>query len=354
MHERDPVPQTSGKALFRAIAIRRINDPSPSETAYWYPVLDPATDEPLLEPDETVFLRGTARVESQTINGNAWRTDWSMPKRWNFWVTDRRVVYSSRNFAEARIPIRIGEALAPLIIRAKGSDNANIARAKRVWNGHIAVGQIRHDWLTSVDLAKIRAEGFLAETELHLTTRSEAGFYRILITKADPPIRSSDVDEVVAAAAAARLRCLTPAQRASESGGVLEQARHQPLHTLRPIERKQLVRLHWSVPNPMWEPVTLTGPPPPFVMPRHPRSPMSPLWRLVAALAVCGWVWDAMTLHGDNYFVVAGLFALTVYAVYMYRGVRWPGLRRLAGSQRRRSRYSITDRGLRTRERHRG
>lgn len=303
---------------FRVLRIHPIEE-APSQR-YWYPALDPVDDGPVLEAGENVLLAGTAKIHSERHNGTAWIRDWSLPERCAFTITDRRLVLSCRKVATAHVPAWLGGPPSPIIGGRASSTSTNKARARHAWSGHIATGHLRLAWSVNLILDCPKGAGSSGETKLTFTTQTGDLPYRVVLAKTDPELRRADVGEVAAAAAAWRLRRLTPEQRATPKGGELEEHRHDPAGIERAVRSQLRTQILWTIPFPVWEE---PGRPPRFALPRPGRPEVSRFWPFFAAASVLGWGYDAFGIHTVTYPLSWSLIALTCYAVYVYRGGRW-------------------------------
>jgi hypothetical protein len=305
---------------FRVLDIHRIGVERDDRIwQYWYPDLDPTDDSIVLEPGENVLLTGEAKIRSLWHDGTKWQTDWVIPDAAVFTVTDRRLVFACRSFVTARVPLRIGKGNAPIIAGRSSSKATNKARARRAWSGYIASGQVRLAWLTNVILDCPKGLGTSGDTTLMLTTEFHGHLYRITLTKTNPELRRADVDEIAAAAAGWRIGRLTAEQLATTDGTKLEQQRHQAAGEARAGASPNRMQVVWTLPFPVWR----GDVPPPFTFKQTPRRRVSRFWRLYAALAVAGWLYDAFGIHTIDYPLSWTLLAFTAYVYYVYRGGRW-------------------------------
>lgn len=118
-----------------------------------------------LEPGETVHLVGQSRVKSSAEN-------WTLPDDTEVVVTDRRIAFLTRNFDTGGGWIGFGAAGLAISVAANVVSKRRAAYRSA---GLVAIGQLRHEWIESVELRREKALIGVVSTYIDLRTRTARG-----------------------------------------------------------------------------------------------------------------------------------------------------------------------------------
>jgi nuclear transport factor 2 (NTF2) superfamily protein len=146
----------------QVLAIREIGD---SDLPYWSAASDDGA-RLRLEPGETLHWTGRCRVRSL-------RPDhWTLPDDTILVVTDRRTAFLTTGFDKGGGWAGFGAAGLAVALTANAISKRRAANRSA---GRVAIGQLRHEWIESVELRKVKALIGLTDTYLDLTVATEAG-----------------------------------------------------------------------------------------------------------------------------------------------------------------------------------
>src|ERR1017187_2804917 len=144
------------------LSVRPIGDTS---SPYW---TASSTDgvQLLLEPDESLLHVGYCRVSQ--VNPKAW----ALPDTTTVVVTDRRLAFLTTRFDTGGGWSGFGVAGLAIAVTANA---VSPRRAADRSAGKIAIGQIRHEWLTAITLRRVKALIGVTDTYIDLTYANAAG-----------------------------------------------------------------------------------------------------------------------------------------------------------------------------------
>jgi len=118
-----------------------------------------------LEPGENVLRAGRCRVKSSAGN-------WILPDDTTIVVTDRRIAFMSTDFDKGGGWVGFGAAGLAISVAA---NIVSKHRAAKRSAGLVAIGQLRHEWIDSVELRRERALLGPVTTYVYLTAPTVNG-----------------------------------------------------------------------------------------------------------------------------------------------------------------------------------
>ena len=159
----------------RLVFVREIGD---TEVPYWTPAsLDGV--HLYLEPGESVLHVCSCTVSQLSPKGmqlslkpaQLLPTTWELPFPTTVVITDRRIAFLTTQFDKGGGWWGIGTGG---IVVAAAANAVSRSRAAKRSAGKVAIGQVRHEWLTSIGV-RYRKPVFGLDTYLHLATATAAG-----------------------------------------------------------------------------------------------------------------------------------------------------------------------------------
>jgi hypothetical protein len=144
------------------LAIRDIGD---IDSPYWAASSDDGV-QLLLEPGESLLYVGYCRVKQISPAG------WTLPDSTTVVVTDRRIAFLTRQFDTGGGWSGFGVAGLAVAVTANAVSKRRAAARSA---GKVAVGQIRHEWLTGIALRSVKALIGATDTYIDLTCATAAG-----------------------------------------------------------------------------------------------------------------------------------------------------------------------------------
>lgn len=144
------------------LTVRGIGD---SESPYWT-ASSPDGNELLLEPDESVLFTGACRVSQ--ISPKAW----ALPDTTKVVVTNRRTAFLTTQFDTGGGWIGFGAVGLAIAVTA---DIVGKRRAAARSAGKVAIGHVRHEWVTGITLRRVKALIGAVDTYIALAVASSAG-----------------------------------------------------------------------------------------------------------------------------------------------------------------------------------
>jgi hypothetical protein len=159
----------------RLVLVRDIGD---TEVPYWTPAtLD--GHHLYLEPGESVLYRCSCTVSQLSSKGvqlspkpaQVLPTAWELPSPTTVVITDRRIAFLTTQFDKGGGWGGVGTAGLAV---AAAANAVSRSRAAKRSAGKVAIGQVRHEWLTSIGL-RYRKPVFGLDTYLHLAAATAAG-----------------------------------------------------------------------------------------------------------------------------------------------------------------------------------
>lgn len=144
------------------LAIRNIGD---TDTPYWAASSADGV-QLLLEPGESLLYVGYCRVRQIRPAG------WTLPDSTTVVVTDRRLAFLTTRFDTGGGWSGFGVAGLAVAVTANAVSKRRAAARSA---GKVAVGQIRHEWLTAIGLRSVKALIGAIDTYIDLTCATAAG-----------------------------------------------------------------------------------------------------------------------------------------------------------------------------------
>lgn len=144
------------------LAVRPIGDTS---SPYW---TASSTDgvQLLLEPEESLLHVGYCRVRQIDPSG------WALPDTTTVVVTDRRLAFLTMQFDTGGGWSGFGVAGLAVAVTANAVSKRRAATRSA---GKVAIGQIRHEWLTAITLRRVKALIGVTDTYIDLACATAAG-----------------------------------------------------------------------------------------------------------------------------------------------------------------------------------
>lgn len=159
---REPLNEDRARLPKQVLAIREIGD---MDLPYWYAASEDGA-QLRLESGETLHWTGRCRVRSL-------RPDhWTLPDDTILAVTDRRTAFLTTGFDKGGGWAGFGAAGLAVALTANAISKRRAANRSA---GRVAIGQLRHEWIESVELRKVKALIGPTDTYLDLTVATEAG-----------------------------------------------------------------------------------------------------------------------------------------------------------------------------------
>lgn len=159
----------------RLVFVREIGD---TGKPYWTPASLDGTHL-CLEPGESVLHVCSCTVSQLSQKGvqlipkpaQLLPTDWELPSPATVVITDRRIAFMTTQFDKGGGWVGFG--VVGLTVAAT-ANTVSKRRAAQRSAGRVAIGQVRHEWLTGIGL-RYRKPVFGLDTYLHLATATAAG-----------------------------------------------------------------------------------------------------------------------------------------------------------------------------------
>jgi hypothetical protein len=159
----------------RLVFVRDIGD---TEVPYWTPASLDGTHLDL-EPGESVLHVCSCTVSQLSQKGVQLRpkptqslpTAWELPSPTTVVITDRRIAFLTTQFDKGGGWVGFGAVGLTVAVTANAVSKHRAAQRSA---GKIAIGQVRHEWLTSIGL-RYRKFVFGLDTYLHLAVATAAG-----------------------------------------------------------------------------------------------------------------------------------------------------------------------------------
>jgi hypothetical protein len=144
------------------LAVRPIGDTS---SPYWTASSADGV-QLLLEPEESLLHVGYCRVSQVNPKG------WALPDTTTVVVTDRRLAFLTTQFDTGGGWAGFGVAGLAIAVTANAVSKHRAAARSA---GNVAIGQIRHEWLTAITLRRVKALIGVTDTYIDLTYANAAG-----------------------------------------------------------------------------------------------------------------------------------------------------------------------------------
>jgi hypothetical protein len=159
----------------RLVFVREIGD---TGVPYWTPASLDGTHLDL-EPGESVLHVCSCTVSQLSQKGvqlipkpaQLLPTAWELPSPTTVVITDRRLAFMTTQFDKGGGWVGFGAAGLAVAVTANAVSRSRAAKRSA---GKVAIGQVRHEWLTSIGL-RYRKPVFGLDTYLHLAAATAAG-----------------------------------------------------------------------------------------------------------------------------------------------------------------------------------
>lgn len=144
------------------LAVRELGD---AEAPYWQAASADGV-ELLLEPGEELLFVGYCRVSQRS------QKSWTLERPTTLVITNRRTAFLTTQFDKGGGWAGFGVAGLAVAVTANAVSKHRAARRSA---GKVAIGQIRHEWVTAITLRRRKALIGVVDTYLDLTVATATG-----------------------------------------------------------------------------------------------------------------------------------------------------------------------------------